>query len=167
MTIQQIGGSSVALYITPDDLKTYGLSAGEFSLERALELTETAFDRAGISLSGTWNRSVPGFLRHSCLCADPVARAGVFLFPRLRKRHPGRPCRRRDGSRQQPHSVGRRIHPCAVRRSGASRQYSVRVRTATAPDILLSYVPSGTRRKSPSPAGPFGSCRFLLIVSSV
>ncbi len=72
MTIQQIGGSSVALYITPDDLKTYGLSAGEFSLERALELTETAFDRAGISLSGTLE--IEAF-PDSC---------GILVFARIR-----------------------------------------------------------------------------------
>ena len=52
MTIQPIGTSSVALYITPADLKEHGLTPAQLTLERALELTQTAFGEAGISLEG-------------------------------------------------------------------------------------------------------------------
>ena len=52
MTIQSIGSASVALYITPADLKEYGLTPAELTLERALELTRTAFQEAGITLEG-------------------------------------------------------------------------------------------------------------------
>ena len=52
MTIQSIGSASVALYITPADLKQYGLTPAELTLERALELTRTAFQEAGITLEG-------------------------------------------------------------------------------------------------------------------
>ena len=53
MTIQSIGSASVALYITPADLKEYGLTPAELTLERALELTRTAFRQAGIDLEGS------------------------------------------------------------------------------------------------------------------
>lgn len=52
MTIQSIGSASVALYITPADLKQYGLTPAELTLERALELTRSAFREAGITLEG-------------------------------------------------------------------------------------------------------------------
>lgn len=52
MTIQTIGSASVALYITPADLKQYGLTPAELTLERALELTRSAFREAGIALEG-------------------------------------------------------------------------------------------------------------------
>ena len=52
MTIQSIGSASVALYITPADLKEYGLTPAELTLERALELTRAAFQQAGITLDG-------------------------------------------------------------------------------------------------------------------
>ena len=56
MTIQSIGSASVALYITPADLKQYGLTPAELTLERALELTRTAFQEAG----ERWWLSLPG-----------------------------------------------------------------------------------------------------------
>ena len=46
MTIQSIGSASVALYITPADLKEHGLTPAELTLERALELTRDAFRAA-------------------------------------------------------------------------------------------------------------------------
>lgn len=52
MTIQPIGSASVALYITPADLKEHGLTPAELTLEQALELTRTAFREAGIALEG-------------------------------------------------------------------------------------------------------------------
>lgn len=53
MTIQPIGATSVALYITPADLREHGLTPAQLTLERALELTQTAFDQAGMTLDGS------------------------------------------------------------------------------------------------------------------
>lgn len=53
MTIQSIGTASVALYITPADLKEHGLTPAGLTLERALELTQDAFRQAGITLDGS------------------------------------------------------------------------------------------------------------------
>lgn len=53
MTIQPIGTASVALYITPADLREHGLTPAGLTLERALELTQTAFEEAGITLDGS------------------------------------------------------------------------------------------------------------------
>ena len=53
MTIQPIGSASVALYITPADLKEHGLTPAGLTLERALELTRTAFRQAGMDLEGS------------------------------------------------------------------------------------------------------------------
>ena len=53
MTIQPIGSTSVALYITPADLKERGLTPSGLTLERALELTQDAFAQAGITLDGS------------------------------------------------------------------------------------------------------------------
>ena len=52
MTIQSIGSASVALYIPPADLKQYGLTPAELTLEQALKLTRAAFREAGITLEG-------------------------------------------------------------------------------------------------------------------
>ena len=52
MTIQPIGSASVALYITPADLKEHGLTPAGLTLEQALELTRTAFRQAGMDLEG-------------------------------------------------------------------------------------------------------------------
>lgn len=52
MTIQPIGAASVALYITPADLREHGLAPAQLTLERALELTQAAFHEAGMSLDG-------------------------------------------------------------------------------------------------------------------
>ena len=40
MTIQPIGSASVALYITPADLKEHGLTPAGLTLERALAITQ-------------------------------------------------------------------------------------------------------------------------------
>ena len=53
MTIQPIGSTSVALYITPADLREHGLTPAGLTLERALELTQSAFQEAGITLDGS------------------------------------------------------------------------------------------------------------------
>lgn len=53
MTIQPIGTTSMALYITPSDLEKHGLTPDGLTLERALELTQTAFEQAGLALDGT------------------------------------------------------------------------------------------------------------------
>lgn len=52
MTIQPIGTASVALYITPADLREHGLTPAQLTLEQALELTQSAFREAGIALDG-------------------------------------------------------------------------------------------------------------------
>jgi len=52
MTIQPIGDESVALYITPGDLKAHGLTPESLTAERALALTRDAFSQAGLQLSG-------------------------------------------------------------------------------------------------------------------
>ncbi len=52
MTIQPIGATSMALYITPNDLKEHGLTPDQLTLERALDLTQTAFRQAGVALEG-------------------------------------------------------------------------------------------------------------------
>lgn len=72
MTIQPIGSASVALYITPADLKEHGLTPSGLTLERALELTQTAFRQAGIALDGSIE-----------IEAYPDA-CGVLVFARVR-----------------------------------------------------------------------------------
>ena len=52
MTIQPIGNASVALYITPADLKEHGLTPAGLTLERALELTRDALSEFGRSEDG-------------------------------------------------------------------------------------------------------------------
>lgn len=52
MTIQPIGDESVALYITPADLRSHGLTPESLTAERALALTRDAFQQAGIELAG-------------------------------------------------------------------------------------------------------------------
>lgn len=81
MTIQPIGSASVALYITPADLKEHGLTPAGLTLERALAITQTAFHEAGITLEGSIEiEAYPGCLRRSGVCPCPRAGAGlVFL----------------------------------------------------------------------------------------
>lgn len=76
MTIQPIGSASVALYITPADLKEHGLTPAGLTLEQALKLTRTAFRRAGMDLEGSIE-----------IEAYPEA-CGVLVFARVRA--PGR-----------------------------------------------------------------------------
>ncbi|SBV93294.1 conserved hypothetical protein [uncultured Eubacteriales bacterium] len=72
MTIQPIGAASVALYITPADLREHGLTPAQLTLEQALELTQTAFTEAGIALDGAIE-----------IEAYPNA-CGVLVFARIR-----------------------------------------------------------------------------------
>lgn len=76
MTIQPIGSTSVALYLTPADLKEHGLTPAGLTLERALALTQAAFHQAGIALDGSIE-----------IEAYPEA-CGVLVFARVRT--PGR-----------------------------------------------------------------------------
>ena len=52
MTIEPIGAASIALYLTPADLREYGLTPGGLTLEQTLALTREACRRAGIPLEG-------------------------------------------------------------------------------------------------------------------
>lgn len=72
MTIQPIGSASVALYLTPADLKEHGLTPAGLTLERALSLTQSAFREAGIALEGAIE-----------IEAYPDA-CGVLVFARVR-----------------------------------------------------------------------------------
>ena len=72
MTIQPISDASVALYITPADLKEHGLTPAALTLEGALSLARDAFREAGIELAGPVEiEAYPG----SC---------GVLVFARVR-----------------------------------------------------------------------------------
>ena len=73
MTIQPIGSASVALYITPADLKEHGLTPAELTLEQALELTRSAFRQEGIDLEGAIE--IEAYLE-SC---------GVLVFAHVRR----------------------------------------------------------------------------------
>lgn len=52
MTIQPISAASVALYLTPSDLRERGVRADELTAEHTLELTREAFRQAGLPLEG-------------------------------------------------------------------------------------------------------------------
>lgn len=73
MTIQPLSAASMALYITPADLREHGLTPAQLTLERALELTRAAFDEAGIALDGAIE-----------IEAYPDA-CGVLVFARVRR----------------------------------------------------------------------------------
>ena len=53
MTVQPIGNSNVALYITSSDLEEHGLSPRNLTLEHAREFAHSAFLEAGISPDGS------------------------------------------------------------------------------------------------------------------
>lgn len=53
MTVERIGGGSVALYLTPEDLERHGGDTEELDLGWTLELAEAALRRHGIALEGT------------------------------------------------------------------------------------------------------------------
>lgn len=53
MTIQPIGAESVALYLTPSDLREHGLTPEGITQDVALHLTRSAFAQAGIAVEGT------------------------------------------------------------------------------------------------------------------
>ena len=72
MTIQTIGSASVALYLTPADLRERGLTPSGLTLERALEITRSAFQEAGILLDGSIE-----------IEADPDT-CGVLVFAHVR-----------------------------------------------------------------------------------
>ena len=72
MTIQPIGSTSAALYITPADLRERGLTPEGLTLERALELTRDALAQEGLALEGAIEiEAYPG----AC---------GVLVFARVR-----------------------------------------------------------------------------------
>lgn len=52
MTIEPIGSTSVALYITPADLRQRGFTPQSITLEGALALARQAFEEAGIATDG-------------------------------------------------------------------------------------------------------------------
>ncbi len=52
MTIEPIGSASVALYITPADLRQHGLTPESITLEEALSMARQAFQEAGIATDG-------------------------------------------------------------------------------------------------------------------
>lgn len=52
MTIQPIGAASVALYLTPADLREHGLTPESLTLDLALVLTKDAFYQAGLPVEG-------------------------------------------------------------------------------------------------------------------
>ena len=76
MTIQPIGPISVALFLTPDDLRPHGLTPQELTRDLALRLTRSAFLQAGMPADGPLEiEAYP----------DPC---GVLLFARLREPEP-------------------------------------------------------------------------------
>lgn len=52
MTIQPIGAASVAVYLTPADLREHGLTPEAITKDAALALTRAAFAQAGIAVEG-------------------------------------------------------------------------------------------------------------------
>ena len=52
MTIQPISTASVALYLTPTDLRERGVCAEELTAQHTLELTRDALRQAGMSMEG-------------------------------------------------------------------------------------------------------------------
>lgn len=72
MTIQTIGSTSVAVYFSPADLREHGMSSGDLTLDRALQLTRCAFRQAGITLDGSIE-----------IDAFPDA-CGVLVFARIK-----------------------------------------------------------------------------------
>ena len=79
MTIQPIGSASVALYITPADLKEHGLTPAGLTLERALAITQTAFHEAGITLEAP-SRSRPTRMPAAFWCLPMSARGAGLVF---------------------------------------------------------------------------------------
>lgn len=76
MTIQPIGPVSVALFLTPDDLRPHGLTPRELTRDLALALTRRAFLQAGLPADGPMEiEAYP----------DPC---GVLVFARLREPEP-------------------------------------------------------------------------------
>ena len=72
MTIQPIGPISVALFLTPDDLRVHGLTPQELTRDVALELSRGAFLEAGLPADGPMEiEAYP----------DPC---GVLVFARIR-----------------------------------------------------------------------------------
>lgn len=76
MTIQPIGPESVALYLTPADLREHGLTPEELTRDLALVLTRRAFQQSGLPAEGPMEiEAYP----------DPC---GVLVFARLREPAP-------------------------------------------------------------------------------
>ena len=83
MTIQPIGSHSVALYLTGEELRQYGVSPVTLTLEEARTVTREACGRAGIALGGGVE-----------IEAYPE-KEGVMLFAFAREELPGWPIPRR------------------------------------------------------------------------
>lgn len=128
MTIQPIGSTSVALYITPADLKERGLTPSGLTLERALELTQDAFAQAGITLDGSIEiEAYPDACGRAGLC--PCQRAGAHLAL-LWRSGDSFGCRTQPEcptAGRRPLLVGRALLALLSRRSGAGGQPPVRV----------------------------------------
>lgn len=83
MTIQPIGADSVALYLTGEELRQYGVSPATLTLEEARVVTREACGQAGVSLDGGVEIEVY------------PEKDGVMLFAYAREELPSRPIPRR------------------------------------------------------------------------
>ena len=146
MTIQPIGAASAALYITPADLKEHGLTPAQLTLERALELTQSAFSEAGIALDGepldAYENSIMLSILGECALAlesenamrerEAAARAALALLrgaggPSLR-----RPCPPVPLPGRLPALVRRPVLALPPRRGNPACRLSLRVRLSGA-----------------------------------
>ena len=89
MTIQPIDNHSVALYLTGEELRQYGVSPATLTLEEARAMTREACGQAGIALSGGVE-----------IEAYPE-KNGVMLFVYGRETPPPRPIPRRPMRKQR------------------------------------------------------------------
>ena len=83
MTIQPMGERSVALYLTGEELRRYGVSPATLTLEEARAVTREACGRAGVSLEVGMEIEVY------------PEKDGVMLFAYAREEPPSRPIPRR------------------------------------------------------------------------
>ena len=72
MTIEPIGGKTAAVYITPAELKQWGLTPETVTAETAAQLAREALSQAGMQADGTIEIEA---------YHDPL---GVLLFARIR-----------------------------------------------------------------------------------
>jgi len=88
MTVQPIDSSSAALFLTAEDLSRRGLTPEGLTLHRALELTQLAFQRAGLPCTGDLEiETYP-------------SRDGVLMFVRLLPPRRQRSLRSQAGTRR-------------------------------------------------------------------